>query len=100
MSWDFADEIGFKLGVFLSGCAGAVASFLNPQKLSWYERALTIFVGGLSAMYITPFTVSIFSNMHDVSLSAQLFLGFLIGYSGLKSIELAIVEVKKRFKKK
>lgn len=98
MSW--IDETGFKLGVFLAGCAGAVASFLNPQKLKWYERLLTIFVGGLSAMYITPFSVSVIAVLHSVSPSAQLFLGFLIGYSGLKSIELAIVEVKKRFKKK
>ena len=75
-------------------------NILNPQKLSWYERGLTIFVGGLSAMYMTPFTVSVFSNLHDVSVSAQLFLGFLIGYSGLKSIEVAIVEIKKRFNKK
>jgi len=98
MSW--VEETGWKLGIFLAGCAGAVASFLNPQKLKWYERMLTIFVGGISAMYITPFTVSVVSGFHDVSSSAQLFLGFLIGYSGLKSIELAIVEVKKRFKKK
>lgn len=97
---NFVEEIGFKLGIFLAGCAGAVASFLNPQKLTWYERALTIFVGGLSAMYITPFTVQVVAVLHNVGSSAQLFIGFLIGYSGLKSIELAIVEIKKRFKKK
>ena len=98
MNW--LEETGFRLGIFLAGCAGAVASFLNPQKLTWYERALTIFVGGVSAMYITPFTVGILAVLHGVSSSAQLFIGFLIGYSGLKSIELAIVEIKKRFRNK
>jgi len=97
---NLAEEIGFKLGIFLAGCAGAVASFLNPQELKWYERALTIFVGGVSAMYITPFAVTVVDVLHKVNPSAQLFLGFLIGYSGLKSIELAIVQVKKRFKRK
>ena len=93
------EELGWKFGIFMSGCAGAVASFMHPQKLKWHERALTIFVGGLSAMYITPFAVSVVGILHDVGSSAQLFLGFLIGYSGLKSIEVAIVQVKKRFKK-
>ena len=74
MNW--LEETGFKVGIFVAGCAGAVASFLNPQKLKWHERLLTIFVGGISAMYITPAATSVIDAVHKIGVNGQLFVGF------------------------
>lgn len=94
------EETGVKVGFFVAGCLGALSSFLKPQKLSRWQRALTFFSGGFSAMYLTPILIMPLEAVHEIGYSGELGAAYLVGYSGLKSIELAIVQIKKRFKVK
>lgn len=98
MNW--FEDIGLKIGDFLAGCAGAfvsLVSLLQPKKLKWNERLLIFVAGGLSAMYIAPFVTGLVESIRPLGSSAEFFMAYLVGYSGLKSTELAISELKKRF---
>ena len=98
MNW--IEETGFKIGLFLAGLVGAATSLLKPHKLSIYQRVFTILAGGGAAIYLTPVFIAPVENFHEIGHSGELASAYLIGYSGLKSIELAIVQVKKFFKKR
>lgn len=89
-------EILIKIGFFIIGCLGAVVSFLKPKKLSLALRLLTIAAGGLNAYFITPVVMEFFHlGPSGASLTA-----YIIGFMGLKSVELTIDEMKSRFGKK
>jgi len=102
MNWmdEWIQETGFKVGVWIAGALGSVASFLKPQNLKWYERCLTVFVGGFSAMYLTPPFLDWVSEWKQIGQSGELAVAYLIGYSGLKSIEMGISKVKSTIQKK
>lgn len=93
---EIIEETGIKIGLFIAGCVGAIVSFLKPKKLTLPERILTVLAGGFTAMYVTPVAVGLIK----IGDSGSFFLAYCIGYMGLKSIELAITELKKRFSKK
>lgn len=90
---DFYEQVIAKLTLFFSGIAGAYVSFTKNRKLTLVQRFLTLTSGGLTAMFITPVAVG-FLKMGD---NGMLFTAFIIGYSGFKSVEIAIDEMKKRF---
>lgn len=93
---DIYEQIIAKLTLFFSGIAGAYVSFTRHRKMTALQRLFTLTSGGFTAMFITPVAVS-FLKMGD---NGTLFCAFIIGFSGFKSVEIAIDEMKKRFPSK
>ena len=90
---DSYDWIYAKLALFFAGCAGAFVSLNKERKLTFLQRVSSIVSGGLIAHFITPVTIS-FLKLGEGGL---LFMAFIIGFCGFKSVEIAIDEVRKRF---
>lgn len=97
---EIVEETGIKIGLFVAGCFGALVSFLKPKKLAPWERFLTVLAGGVTSMYLTPFAISAVAFFVKLGANATFCIAFLVGYSGLKSIEITIFELKKRLGKK
>lgn len=87
------DEVGIEVASLFAGLAGGLASITKDKNLTRGQRFITVVVGGLISAYLTPI-FGIFLNMPD---QAKYGIGFVIGYSGLRSVEWVI---EKYFKKK
>ncbi len=78
---------------------GAVRAATQPEQ-SWWQRVVTSFVGGVTAMYLTPIMAPLVSSYlaaYSVSYSNVAgFCGFILGMMGLAATELAIRQVRKR----
>lgn len=90
---DIYEQILTKLTLFFAGIAGAYVSFTRHRKMTFVQRLFTLTSGGFTAVFVTPVAVS-FLKMGD---NGTLFCAFIIGFSGFKSVEIAIDEMKKRF---
>lgn len=86
------NEVGIEVASLFAGLAGGLASITKEKKLTKTQRFITVIVGGLTAAYLTP-VFSILINMPD---QAKYGVGFVLGYSGLRSVEWVI---EKYFKK-
>lgn len=86
------DEVGIEVASLFAGLAGGLASITKEKELTRTQRFITVVVGGLISAYLTP-VFGIFLNMPD---QAKYGVGFVIGYSGLRSVEWII---EKYFKK-
>lgn len=91
---DYLADYGFAIALFLAGVFGALVSLPKHKHLTFWQSCLTIFSGGFIATYITPIII----NVDKVSSSTQCGMAFILGYSGLKSIEWIISAVKERIK--
>ena len=94
---DFADylsDYGFAIALFLAGVFGALVSLPKHKHLSFWQSCLTIVSGGFIATYITPVLI----NVETVSINVQSGMAFILGYSGLKTIEWIISALKERIK--
>jgi hypothetical protein len=85
--------VGFEIALFLAGIFGAFVS-QKAKKMSTWERLSTILGGGFIANYITP----IFLDILNISERTSYGMAFIVGYLGLKSIEMVIDFIKDRFK--
>ena len=85
-------EVGIEFSMLFAGLAGALASITKEKELTRTQRFITLIVGGFLSAYLTPM-VSLAINMPD---QAKYGVGFVIGYSGLRSVEWII---NKYFKK-
>ena len=86
------NEVGIEVASLFAGLAGGLASITKEKELTRTQRFITVVVGGLISAYLTP-VFGIFLNMPD---QAKYGVGFVIGYSGLRSVEWII---EKYFKK-
>lgn len=82
--------IGFHLSLIIAGIAGAFVSN-SIKKLSIMERAFSVISGGLIANYVTPVIV----DLMNLSISTSNGIAFLMGYMGLKAVELVIERIKR-----
>lgn len=87
------NEVGLDLATLFAGLAGGLASITKEKELTRTQRFITVLVGGFLSAYLTPL-ITIAINMPE---KAQYGVGFVIGYSGLRSVEWII---EKYFKKK
>lgn len=81
--------IGFHLSLVIAGIAGAFVSN-SIKKLSVMERIFSVVSGGLIANYVTPIIVDIM----NLSISTSNGIAFLMGYMGLKAVEILIEKIK------
>jgi hypothetical protein len=94
MKWFKA--FGFELVLFIAGLAGAYVNLTNRKNLTTIEQVTAVICGGLIANYLTP----IFVNLLAFSESVSYGIAFILGYMGLKSVELFINWLHNKFKEK
>lgn len=81
----FLQEIGIEVIVFIAGLAGGITSLsTKPKNMTRSQQFLSVLAGGFTANYLTPLTGA-WLNLSDNTLYG---VAFLLGYSGLKAVEL------------
>ncbi|EHO13847.1 hypothetical protein Q2490_17100 [Myroides odoratimimus] len=89
----FLDTIGIDVILLFAGLTGGITSLTSkPKDMSRKQQFLTVISGGFVASYLTPL-VGDFLSLNDKALYG---LAFVLGYSGMKSVEVIIKEVHKR----
>lgn len=82
----FCKNFGVEFPMMLAGLFGGLAFISKPNELSKKQKALTVGVGIVTANYLTPLAIYILHLPANVGYG----LAFLLGFTGLKSIELII----------
>jgi len=80
----FLETLGIKTILFIAGVGGGLANLMNESKLTYWQKFITVLVGGFSANYLTPIVGGVM-NLKDDTLYG---IAFLVGFGGLKSIEI------------
>lgn len=83
---EFLEFIGINLSIFIVGLIGAVFMAGNQKGMKPWERIFTVFGGAFTANYMTP----VVQDYIDISDKLIFGVGFILGYSGLKSLEIII----------
>lgn len=84
--YDLLKSLGLEVPTFLAGSSGAVVFLTKNNKMSTAQRFLTILSGGLTANYITPLV----ANWLCLDTNVLYGIAFLLGFSGMKSVELVL----------
>jgi hypothetical protein len=79
-------QIGIETQTFIAGMSGALVLLIKTKNMTRTQQFLTVLSGGLSANYLTPIVAGWF-NLHQEMLYG---VAFLLGYSGMKSVEMLI----------
>ncbi len=90
---EFLESVGIHISLLIAGLAGGLVSINRDKKLSLWGKIMVILSGGLIATYITPVFFMLFSFKDE---RAKYGIAFIIGYMGLKSIELIIEKLTKK----
>ena len=93
--FDLLKSIGIESPIFIAGASGSIAFLTKNNKMSVLQKFLTVLSGGLSANYLTPL-VGNWLGLDDKILFG---VAFLLGYSGMKSVEVLITEFFNKIKK-
>lgn len=83
---DLLKWIGIEVPVFIAGSSGAIVFLTKTTKMTKAQQFLTVLAGGLSANYLTPLV----GDWLNLDLKVLYGLAFLLGYSGMKSVELIL----------
>ena len=81
---EFLEKIGIKIVLFVAGFVGGLASVDRQKNNSIWIKIMSLISGGFSANYLTP-VVGDWMNLKESTLYG---VAFLIGYGGLKFVEL------------
>lgn len=88
----FFESIGIEVIVFFAGLAGGITQLTTkPKDMSRKQQFITVLAGGFSANYLTPL-VADWLSLSDKSLYG---IAFLLGYGGMKSVEMALKKMHK-----
>lgn len=91
----FLENIGINM-MFIVGALGAVMLSGKQKGMKWTEKIFTILGGGFTANYLTPL-VQDMAGIPDKSIYA---VAFVLGYSGLKTIEIIVRSFHEKLDKK
>lgn len=83
------ETFGIKIPLIISGAAGGLASIGRNAKISYMGRFLSIVSGAFSSNYLGPVVADWMSMKENTILG----LSFLVGYGGLKFVEIAYQKV-------
>jgi hypothetical protein len=89
---DALKYVGIEAPAFIAGASGAITFLSKPNKMSYTQRFLVVLSGGLAANYIPPL-LNEFIHFGD---NVRGGVCFIVGYAGLKGVELLIGVFKKR----
>lgn len=89
-------QFGFDVILFIAGLAGGITFLTKSQGLTRLQKFTSVLSGGFTANYLTP-VVADWLNFSD---NASGGLAFLLGYGGLKSVEIIFAELTKRINEK
>ena len=84
--YHFFKDLGVDFALMLAGLFGGIAFVSKPNEMNRAQKFLTVLTGVGTANYITPIALSILSLPQNYGYA----LAFLIGFSGLKTIEQLI----------
>jgi len=84
--YHFCKDIGLDLGYLLAGFFGSAAFISKPNEMTIYQKFLTFVTGMASSMYLTPVVLYFLKLPNNLGYG----LAFLLGFTGLKSIEMLI----------
>ena len=87
--------IGIEAAFIIAGIFGGLVNISKETKMTFWQKAVSIISGGAAANYLTPVLVGFL----NISENTKFGIAFVIGYMGLKSIELVIVKIKKTLDK-
>lgn len=90
---EFFAGIGIQISLLIAGFAGGLVSINKDKKLSIWGKITVIISGGFIATYITPVFFLIFKFEDE---RAKYGIAFVIGYMGLKAIELVVSKLTKK----
>ena len=79
------DKLHIDLNQLLAGFAGAIAGTDWPKVKTVFQGVLTVFVGAMSAVYLTPIVAH---RIGWKSPEEMVGLSFLLGTLGLRSVQL------------
>jgi len=88
-------DYGFSIGYAIAGLFGAFAALSKERNLTISQRIFTILSGGATAAYITPLFIDVF---HLNTNGSQYGAAFIVGFSGLKTVEWTIDAIRSRIK--
>lgn len=92
----FLQEIGIDIAILIAGLSGGLVSLRKDEKLSTKQKILTVLSGGLIATYLTPIFLRLAEKLIGTDTKIEYGLAFVIGYMGLKAIELLITKLFKQ----
>jgi hypothetical protein len=87
--------LGIEVPIFIAGSSGAIVFLTKTTKMTKTQQFLTILAGGLSANYLTPLV----GDWLGLEIKVLYGLAFLLGYSGMKSVELILGVIFKKIQK-
>lgn len=92
----FLKGLGIGFEYVLAGLFGALASVSKDKQMTFLEKFISIIVGGAVANYLTPLLV----DWMKAGENTQYGIAFILGYTGLKSVEWIIDKFKSKLEKK
>lgn len=84
--YHFFKDLGVDFALMLAGLFGGIAFVSKPNEMNNMQKFLTVLTGVGTANYITPIALNILHLPQNYGYA----LAFLIGFSGLKTIEQVI----------
>jgi hypothetical protein len=90
-------DIGIEIGFLISGLFGAILMVSKTSANNLKQTILSLFGGMASANYLTPMIVEV-ANFKDEKIENG--LAFIIGFLGLKLVELIAEKFLKNINKK
>ena len=92
---DFLGQIGINLVLFIAGFVGGLSSVDRVKDFTFLKKITSLLSGGFSANYLTPL-ISTWFNLRESTLYG---VAFLVGYGGLKFVEMVYIRFSKLTKK-
>jgi hypothetical protein len=84
---DFLVSIGLNIGLAVSGFFGSLLLIGRQTGKTIKEQILSVIGGTMAANYLTPIVVDFIAN-EDNTESLQYGIAFIIGFGGLKVVEV------------
>ena len=91
---EILQEIGINIGISVAGLFGSLILIGKDAALKWKTSIFSIITGVASANYITPIIIDI----ARVDIKYQMSIGFVLGFLGLKGVELISGKLSQKIK--
>ena len=92
---EYLQELGINISMSLAGLFGSVLMVGKNPNMDLRKSITSIFAGVASANYLTPVFADIFNI---VKINYQFSIAFLLGFLGLKGVEILLDKITKHKK--